>query len=382
MATPRVLIVPNGFKGTLSAGEAAAAIRDGFAAAIPDGHYQLFPLADGGQGSSEIIGANIGAPRVELEVIGPEGLPVTGFYFAKDGKAFVELAAASGLTLSKEPENTAAIATTFGTGQLIRHAIEGGAKEVTLFLGGSATTDGGVGFAKAVGYKFLDSAGNVMPTAVEYQQKGEPFDGERLAAIASIDAQTATEFLGGVKLAAVVDVDNPLVGKNGAAHIYGPQKGLDRAAVLELDRALGHLAEVVGKNTSEDYALVPGAGAAGGSGFGMLAFLGGELIQGPKFFLDTIDYDTRLAESDLVITGEGKVDFQSIEGKLLAEVLSRAAEKRVPVISLAGVNALSDEEIAAFPNFKSYGITTPNALTEPYKALRGLAESVARGLEF
>lgn len=367
-----LIIVPDSYKGTLPAPDVAQAIRAGFQATFADAHFKVFPLADGGEGSSSLIAEIVGAERVTRVVCGPESAPVDGFYFlsADRSRAFVELAAASGYALSRDAKRTARVATTYGTGELIRHAIESGVNEVVLFLGGSATTDGGVGIAKALGYRFYDSAGRILETGP---------GGERLAEIARIECDRGLdEMLSRVRFVAVADVANPLYGERGAAHVYGPQKGLDEAGVRELDQGLRNLAEVTARDLGRDLSQTRGGGAAGGAGFAVLAFLRGTLRPGAQYFLDLIDFDRHAADASLIITGEGKVDAQSIEGKLLNELLLRTERLGKPLLSLSGVVDLSPERLAEHPQFHVFGLGRMDALERPGAALEFLAAQVAR----
>ena len=371
----RFLVVPDSFKGTLSAERAAEAIRQGILAVNADAEVRCFPLADGGEGSSSIAANSIAARRIELSVTGPEGEVVDGFYYSNGKTALIELAAASGFTQSNKPKKTAAVATTYGTGQLIAHAIEHGAKTIRVFLGGSATTDGGVGMARALGARFFAADGNEL---VAIQAAG--FAGEQLDRIADYDDQPLRAKLAGVNVAAVVDVDNPLCGPNGAAHTYGPQKGADASTVLELDAALRSFAKVVAKKRGSDEQNTAGVGAAGGAGFGVLTLLGGALIPGSAFFLDLIEFDRQLSQIDVVITGEGQADWQSLHGKLLNEIVSRTATSKTPVVSLCGKNALTEEELRDFPHTRVFGMRRPDAMTNAFPALKELAEVVVARL--
>ena len=357
---PHILILPDSFKGSLSAKDAAQIIGSSFRDIFPEATVEAFPMADGGEGSSEIVGELFGAERVELQATGPEGNTVDGFfYLTRDGKAFVEFAAASGLPLAKNPTQTAYSATSFGSGELIRKAIELGAREVFLFLGGSATTDGGVGMARALGYEFIDGGEGALET---------------ISAIKDVGANT---ILQNVSIIGVTDVKNPLCGPNGAAAVYGPQKGNSPESVSQLDRGLTHLARIVKRDLGCDGSSQEGAGAAGGAGFGVSAFLKGELRSGPSFFLDLIEFDRRAANADLIITSEGKVDEQSLRGKLLAEILRRTGSLRTPVLSLSGVVDLSLAQLQEFENLFVFGLGHKNSLAQPKAALELLAYQVA-----
>ncbi|MCC6952793.1 MAG: glycerate kinase [Deltaproteobacteria bacterium] len=371
---PRVLVVIDKFKGTLTAAEAATCVAAGFRSVFPNMRIDTFPLADGGEGSSAIAGEAIGAQRVELEVCGPHGEPVRGFYYRKNGKALIELAAASGLVLvDKTSGRSACSATTFGFGQLIRHAVENGATEIQLFLGGSASTDGGIGFAKALGARFFDARGDLIPGPTG----DEPYAGERLGDVARIELSELHERLGNVSIVAAVDVDNPLCGENGCAAIYGPQKGLTPTLIPVIDGHLSRIAKLVSKTIDRNYADVPGAGAAGGSGFGVLAFLNGRLVPGSDFFLDLIEFERLAKEADYVITGEGKIDSQSLSGKLLSAICKRCEKLQRPVIAFGGILGLTPEELGQYPQLRAFGLGRDDCLTKTELSLSCVVGQVA-----
>jgi len=378
-AKPKILLVPDSYKSSLESHEICRIVSEEFLRTFPLATILAYPMADGGEGSSRIMGEIKRAERVEREVIGPEGNTVRGFFYLNsEGQAFVEFAAASGYALSKIPKRTAPRATSHGTGELIRTAVELGAKEVFLFLGGSATTDGGVGFAKALGYEFLNTKGELMPSARSCLEKNMLFPGEQLPEIGSCRPGPATKMLPGVRIIGVSDVKNPLFGKNGAAEIYGPQKGNAVEEVRELDLGLRNLATIVSQDLGLNYADEAGAGAAGGAGFGVLAFLGGKLLPGANFFLDLIDFDAKLADVDLVITGEGKIDSQSMQGKLLAELLQRLNGTDIPLLSLSGISEVSAVDLANYPNLMAFGLGHVKSLSDASSCLRLLTSQVAR----
>ena len=372
----RILIVPDSYKGTLTSKQVASAIRAGLSLALPEIHYTELPLADGGEGSSTICGELLHGTRVNLEVTGPEGTPVTAFYYkTPDNRTLIELAAASGLPLCNNTKQSAKTRTTYGTGELIKHAIQNGARDITLFLGGSATTDGGVGMAKALGFRFLDKAGIPLPTPTDsLQTESEPptsnYPGEQLHAISQIDPGDSASLLKGVTIKAVCDVKNPLFGPAGAAHIYGPQKGLTPSEVITLDSELQNLARQCTTHLKTENHNYPGAGAAGGSGFAVLTFLKGELVPGADYFLDLIGFDELARASDLIITGEGRVDEQSVTGKLLCSILARATALGKPVISLSGAVDLPREILLQTPLLTAVGVGRTDSMTNPAEALQ------------
>ena len=370
------LICPDSFKGTLAAQEVARSIALGFRAVFPASELIELPLADGGEGSSEIMGQLLGARRFEVASFDPLGRPHQGFYYVdKQGRAYIELAASSGITLIEPSSETCRGATTYGTGRLIRSALAEGAKEIYLFLGGSATTDGGVGLAKALGYRFFDKHGSLM-SSVE-SESGMPFEGEKLGEISRIAFDQASELLSQVSVVGVADVSNPLCGERGAAAVYGPQKGANAQDVCFLDAGLRNLAQVVRSDLKCNFDEYPGTGAAGGAGFGVLTFFKGQMQRGAPFFLDAVKFDQLSERADLVITGEGCVDSQSLKGKLLQELLKRTEARSKPLIALAGAIDLNASDLEEHPYFRAFGLGHREGLSSPAKALELLARQVA-----
>lgn len=266
----------------------------------------------------------IRAQLVTVPVTGPFGEPISAAYARKGELAVIEMAAAAGLPMVGERRNPEAT-TTYGVGQLMAHAVESGCREILLGLGGSATNDGGCGCAAALGVRF-------------FNQNGEEFvpTGKTLTDIGHIDASQAKARLAGVTITVMCDVDNPLYGPVGAAHVFGPQKGADGAMVERLDRGLRHLAQVVERDMRISISGVPGAGAAGGMGGGCVAFLGAELKSGIECVLDTVGFDALLEGTDLVITGEGRIDSQSVRGKVISGIARRTKSRSVPLLALVG----------------------------------------------
>ena len=364
----RVLILPDSFKGTLSASQAAAAMAEGVNRALPQAQCLCYPMADGGEGSSQIAGSLIGAERIERTAIGPEALPVDAFYYRKHSTAFIELAAASGFALSKAPKKTAYTASTFGTGQLIKDAIESGCRDIRLFLGGSATSDAGVGLAKALGAVFYDEQHQPLLTALE---SPESYPGEQLDRIASIDLDAMDSLLAGISISAAVDVQNPLSGLNGAAHIYGPQKGLSPQQCKERDLEFVKLSMMLTKLRKRDDSATAGAGAAGGAGYAVLAFLNGCLVPGAKFFLDAINFKSLLDTVDIILTGEGRADLQSVQGKLIGEIAEQSLNAKAKVYVLCG--KLKFEKIPEQLRHLQFAeIKAPDAMSNAYARLADL----------
>jgi glycerate kinase len=359
----RVVVAPNAFKGTLTATVAARAMAAGVREAFPGAEVFEVPVADGGDGTVEaLVDANHGEYRT-ARVEGPLGDPVDARFGLIDRRtAVVELATASGLALLDPARRDPRNATTYGFGQLLEAAREQGAREIIAGIGGSATNDGGAGMAQAVGYRLLDADGGEIPRG-----------GAALTRLARIEAGRFSRWPQRLRVAC--DVDNPLVGPRGASHVYGPQKGADPATVRALDAALGHLAEIVARDLGVDAESLPGAGAAGGTGYGMVAFLGAELVPGAPLVVEAAGLDARLEGADLVITGEGRVDAQTAYGKAPGEVAKRAHRAGVPVLLLAGAKgegweALLEIGVDAVAGFSELGIGRREALSHAEGMLR------------
>jgi glycerate kinase len=342
----RVVVAPDKFKGSLTADEAARAIEAGLRRARTDADVVRLPVADGGEGTLAVLLVT-GARRVEVPATGPTGEPVDAAIGLLDGAAMVEMAEASGLRRLPGGVPAPLEATTYGTGELIRAALDLGVERLVLGIGGSATTDGGAGMASALGARFLDAGGRPLPPG-----------GAALLRLARVDAGALDPRLAGVEVTVACDVDNPLVGPNGAAAVYGPQKGAGPDEVLLLESALRRYAQVLADDLSLDLATVPGAGAAGGLGAGAVAFLGASLRPGIELILELLGFDRALAAADLVVTGEGSLDHQTLRGKAPAGVARAAGAQGVPVVALAGRVEAPDRELRAA------GFEEAHALTE------------------
>lgn len=337
----RVVIAPDSFKGSLSAVEVAEALARGVRRAWPAAQVELLPVADGGEGWVETLVRATGGRLVTRQVTGPLGEPVEAQYglFQQDGEevAVIEMAAASGLTLVPPDRRDPRMTTTRGTGELIRDALDQGARRLLVGIGGSATNDGGAGMAQALGVRFLDEAGAELPPG-----------GAALARLARVDLSGLDPRLAQTEVVVACDVDNPLTGERGAAAVYGPQKGATPEMVQELDAALAHFADVVEGVIGRSFRELPGAGAAGGLGFGLMAFAGARLQRGIELALETLQADRHFAWASLVITGEGRIDRQTLHGKVPFGVARRAAAFGVPVVAVAGcVGSLTPEELDA-----------------------------------
>ncbi|MCO6492528.1 MAG: glycerate kinase [Phaeodactylibacter sp.] len=365
----KILIAADSFKDALPALEVCRAIARGLRRALPPAELLLFPMADGGEGTAEILTYHSRGERIEKEVNDPLFRPVNaGYGLSGDGKtAFIEMAAASGLPLLKQDERSALKTTTFGTGELILDAIQRGAGKILLGIGGSATNDAGMGMAAALGYRFFDKAGERLAAT-----------GENLSKVASIDSSHLQFRPEEVKVEVLCDVDNPLFGEKGAAHVYAPQKGADAGAVERLDAGLRHFAQLLEDKFGQDFAHIPGAGAAGGLGAGAMAFLGGSLRPGIEAVMDYTGFEEQLKGVQFVFTGEGKVDSQTLHGKLIYGITRRARAAGVPVIALCGALLASPEDIGAIGLKAAFSIQNrPVSLEEALKETEAGLERTA-----
>lgn len=331
----KILLVPDSFKGTLSSRQVCQVMAGQLRRFFPQAQVKSIPVADGGEGSVEAFLAAAGGERRTRTVTGPFGEPVEAFYgVLGDGRtAVIEMAACAGLPLAEgrlNPER----ATTYGVGELLLAAKEAGCSKAILGLGGSCTNDGGVGAAAALGAKFTRADGTAfVPT------------GGTLGEIAALDVSPVAQALQGMELTAMCDIDNPLYGEAGAAAVFAPQKGADAAMVARLDAGLRHLGQVSARCLGRDFSHLPGAGAAGGLGFGMAAFCGAQLRMGIDAVLDAVGFDSLLPGTDVVFTGEGKIDSQSARGKVVSGVAARCRKAGVPVVAVVGQIGQGFEEM-------------------------------------
>ena len=366
----RILIAPQEFKGTLTARAAAEAIARGLRRALPEAELDLLPMADGGPGTLDALVAATGGRVIETEVRGPLGAPVRARWGALgDGKtAVVEMAEASGLVLVPEAERDPRRATTFGTGELLRAALDTGYRRIIVGVGGSATNDGGAGLARALGVRLLDGEGVELPPG-----------GAALARLARIDASPLDPRLAESEIVIAADVTNPLYGPDGTSLLYGAQKGAGDAVARELDAALAHFADVVKRDLGLDLADVPGSGAAGGLAYGLLVFCGATLRPGFDVVAEATDFGGRLARADLVITGEGRLDRQTAFGKTAAGVARAARAARKPVVAIAG-SVVDGAENEATLSFDEVFALTPD-LAPAEEAFARAEEVLARAGE-
>lgn len=330
----KCIVISDSFKGTLSSAAICRIARQTIPQVFPECQVLAFPVADGGEGTVACFLEATEARRVCVTVSGPLGAPVQAAYARWDDCAVIEMAAAAGLPLVEgrgDPERT----TTYGVGQLIGHAVDSGCRRILLGIGGSATNDGGCGCAAALGAVFRDEAGRPFVPV-----------GGTLARIAHIDLAPLQQRLAGVSITAMCDVENPLFGENGAACVFAPQKGADAAAVQRLDDGLRALAQVIRRELGIHVAELPGAGAAGGLGAGCVAFLGGELRSGIEAILDMLHFDRQLEGAELVITGEGRIDSQSVQGKVISGIARRTKPRGIPLVVIAG--SADDSSDAAY----------------------------------
>jgi len=326
----KIIIAPNALKGSLRADDAAAAMADGVRRIVPDAALHCIPVSDGGDGLLTMLRTSMELEDIVVQVRGPRGAPVDAvFCFDRaTGTAVIEMAQAAGYVLLAPAQRDPTRTSSYGVGQLIQAALDHGARRVLLGLGGSATCDGGIGMAAALGVRFTDQSGKEL----------EPI-GASLGQIAHIDVSTRHNMALATRIIGLCDVDNPLHGIRGAAHVFAPQKGATAAQVQLLDAGLAHLAAQIARDLQRDVAAMPGAGAAGGLGAGVCAFLHGTLQPGADTLLEMIHFDALLAGADLVLTAEGCLDAQSLGGKAPVAVARRARACGVPCIAIAGVLA-------------------------------------------
>lgn len=323
----KIIVAPDSFKGSISAREAARAMAEGILDAAPGSEVIQLPSADGGEGTMAILVAATNGHIVTKQVAGPFGKPVAAsFGVLGNGKTCViEIAEASGLTLLSEAERNPERASTEGTGELIRHALDAGYREFIIGLGGSATNDGGTGLLRALGMRFLDAAGEMLPSGAA-----------ALDELCAIDTDSFDPRIQACRFVIASDVDNPLVGPKGASHVFGPQKGATDEMAEALDRKLSHYADIVEKETGVSLRDFPGAGAAGGAGGALLAFIPAVMKRGIDVVLKASGFSESVASSDLIFTGEGKSDRQTLSGKAAFGIAQAAADHGKPVILLSG----------------------------------------------
>lgn len=355
------MLMPDSFKGTMSSAEVCRCMSTQILRHIPDAEILSIPVADGGEGSVDCFLQAMGGQKIETEVYGPFRNWMAAHYgIVAQNTAVIEMAACAGLPLvegCQDPEKM----TTFGVGQLMLDAVKRGCKKLIVGLGGSCTNDGGAGAAAACGAKFYDAEGqDFVPV------------GGTLCRIARVDLSGLQTQLDGIEIIAMCDIDNPLCGPQGAAAVFGPQKGADSAMVVRLDEGLRHLAEVVRRDTGCDAMNEPGAGAAGGMGYGMLACFGAKLQMGIETVLDTVSFETLARRADIILTGEGRMDGQSLRGKVVMGIARRAKPLGVPVVAVVG--DIGDDVAPAYEQGVT-GIFSINRVAQDFQKVKARSKN-------
>lgn len=367
----KVVIAIDSLKGSLSSMEAGTAIKDGILAAKPDAEVIVKPLADGGEGTTDALIEGMNGERIDLTVTGPMHTPVDAYYgYLKDtNTAVMEMASAAGITLVPDSEKNPLLATSYGVGEMINDAIQRGCRNFIIGIGGSVTNDGGIGMLKALGVRFLDENG---------EDAGE--GGQALAKVARIDVSGMNPLLKECHIQVACDVNNPLCGENGSTYVYGPQKGVTEDMKKTLDEAMAHFSRVTSETLENDYMNTPGAGAAGGLGYAFLAYTGAALTPGIELILDAVGLEEELSGADVVVTGEGRLDFQTAMGKAPVGVARLAKKYNAKVIAFAGsvtkeATACNNEGIDAFfPILR--GVCTLAEAMDPVAARNNMTATV------
>lgn len=340
----KVVVAIDSLKGSLSSMEAGLAIKEGVLAAQPDAEVIVKPLADGGEGTTDALIEGMNGERIDLTVTGPMHTPVDAYYgyLRETNTAVMEMASAAGITLVPDKEKNPLLATSYGVGEMIIDAIQRGCRNFIIGIGGSITNDGGIGMLKALGVRFLNEKG---------EDAGE--GGQALAKVACIDLSGLNPLLKECHIQVACDVNNPLCGESGSTYVYGPQKGVTEDMKKTLDEAMAHFARVTSESLENDYMNTPGAGAAGGLGFAFLAYVGATLTPGIELILDAVGLEDELSGADVVVTGEGRLDFQTAMGKAPVGVARLAKKYNARVVAFAGsvtkeATACNKEGIDAF----------------------------------
>lgn len=322
----KIVCASDSFKGSLSSIRTAELAEKAAREVFGELEVTAIPMADGGEGTAEALVSSCRGEMICVSVHDPLMNDISASYgILSGGRAVIEMAAASGLTLVPEALRDPLITTSYGTGELIRHALDGGSRDISIAIGGSATNDGGMGAMRALGIEFRDAEGSALAGT-----------GADLGRVASIDMSGIDKRIAGSRISVICDVDNPLTGPSGATYVYGPQKGADNAGLEILERGMCSYRDVIKTMTGIDCDRVPGAGAAGGLGAALKVFLGGELRRGADVVLDLSGFDDEVKDADLVITGEGRADRQSLSGKVMQAVGMRSKAAGVPVVGIAG----------------------------------------------
>ena len=351
----KIVLIPDSFKGTLTSIEICTIIYDKIIKYFPHCHVVPIPVADGGEGSVDCFLSALGGEKIFETVSNPYFEDMESFYGLIGDTAVIEMAACAGLPLVEDRKNPG-LTTTYGVGQLVLSAAKKGCKKIIVGLGGSSSNDGGCGAAAAAGIKFFDKKGNEFIPV-----------GKTLIDIDRIDMSNRAKILDNIEIITMCDIDNPMYGPVGAAYIFGPQKGADKNMVIELDEGLKNLSDLIKKETGKDIKDIPGSGAAGAMGAGMIVFFGSLLQMGIETVLDTVKFDDIIADADMIFTGEGRIDSQSLRGKVVIGVGKRAKDKNIPVTVIAGG---AEENIDEAYNMGITSIFTINRLPEDFQISR------------
>ncbi|MED4405374.1 MULTISPECIES: glycerate kinase family protein [Heyndrickxia] len=374
MKNPVFLLAPDSFKESMTAKEVCAAMEAGIKKAIPDAVCIQVPMADGGEGTVQSLVDATGGTIYQQTVTGPLGHPVTACYgILGDGEtAVIEMASASGIHLVTKETKNPLVTTTYGTGELIKACLDKKVKQILIGIGGSATNDGGAGMAQALGVKFLDERGGMLP-----------FGGGALGDLAAIDLAGLDPRLKEVQIFVASDVTNPLCGENGASHVFGPQKGATKEMVALLDTNLSHYAAIIKEQLGKDVAEVPGAGAAGGLGAGLMVFTDAVLKSGIELVVEYTGLEQKVKDADIVLTGEGSIDFQTQFGKTPYGVARAAKKHGKPVIAVAGyvgeqIDVLYEKGIDAIFGILPRPMALEDALQTGAANIERTCENIAR----
>lgn len=337
MKNPKFVLAPDKFKGSLTGLEFCHAVEKAIKSKLPNAEIIKLPLADGGDGTIEVLQHQLHGELISVQVSDPLFHKIEAHYLFLEEKklAFIEMAKASGIELLKPEQRNCFYTTSLGTGELILDAVTKGAKVIILGIGGSATNDCGIGMATALGYQFKDENGEIVWPI-----------GKNLSKIHTIDTSEVHQKLASTTFKIACDVANPLYGQNGAAFVYGPQKGASQDEIIELDNGLKHFNELIIHQLDKAVHDTKGAGAAGGIGAGSLAFLNGTLVSGIELFKEIIDFDRKIKSSNWIITGEGHLDHQTLSGKTIKGVLASSKTYNIPVVALCGKISITDNDAA------------------------------------
>ncbi|AST57270.1 glycerate kinase [Thermoanaerobacterium thermosaccharolyticum] len=368
----KILVAPDSFKGSLSSKEVLKAISEGIRRAI-DAEIEGVPIADGGEGTVDALITSLGGKIIDVDVVGPLGNVVKGYFgVLNDGTAVIEMAASSGLSLVPDNMRNPLITTTYGVGQLIKEALDKGCRKFIIGLGGSATNDGGAGMIQALGVKLLDEDG-----------KDIPYGGGNLHKLKKVDTSSIDKRVYESSFIVASDVTNPLCGEYGASAVYGPQKGATPEMVEILDRNLKHYSSVIKETLGKDFSDVPGAGAAGGLGFSLMAFLNAKIRSGIDIVMEASNIDEKIKSCDIIITGEGNTDFQTAYGKAPAGIARIAKKYRKPVVVLSGglgknYKNLYDVGVTSMFSIVDKPMTLQEAMINAKKLISDRAEDIIR----